>query len=247
MSSTHAETKVALITGGAGGIGSEIARRLAANGINVAVAYSKSEQAAQQLVGEIQASKGSAHAFKADVAQPSAVEPLFQAVIEKFGRVDYVINNAGTIIPGPIADITENFYDHVFGVNVRGALFVLKAAAKHLKDGGSIVNTSSTLVTAPIAGSALYTASKAALEAFSEVLSKEVGARGITVNAIRVGPVIPGMFVKAPPERKAALTAASPFKRLGTPKDVASVVAFLVSEEARWITGQVITVDGGST
>lgn len=138
-------------------------------------------------------------------------------------------------------------YEKVFDVNVRGAFFVLQEAAALMRNGGRIINISSTMVAAPIAGSALYAASKAALESFSRVLAKEVGGRDITVNSLRLGATIPGMFAKAPPERQAAFAAASPFNRLGTPRDVADVVAFLLSEGGRWITGQTIVVDGGAT
>ena len=247
MSNPNYSPRVAIVTGASGGVGSEVARRLAKEGLAVVIGYGKSADAAQAVVADIQAAGGQALAVRADVSVPNEAELLFESALERFGRVDVVINNAGVISTGAIADVSEQAYAQLFDINVRGALFVLKNAAKHLKDGGRIVNTSSTIVGAPIAGSALYTASKAALEAFSRVLSKEIGARGITVNAIRLGPTVPGMFAKAPPERQAALAAASPFKRLGTPDDVADVVAFLTSEQGRWVTGQTITVDGGAT
>ena len=247
MSTTPSTSPVALITGGAGGIGSAIAKRLAKDGITVVIAYSKSADAAQQLVRDIEASGQRASAVQADVTKPDEVAQLFATTLAQHGRIDHVINNAGTVVPRTLSDITDDIYDLVFNVNVRGALNVLKQAARHLGAGGRVVNTSSTLVSAPIPGSALYAASKAALELFGAVAAKELGPRGITVNSLRVGPTIPGMFSKAPPERQAAMAAASPFKRLGKPEDVADVVAFLVSDAGRWITGQTITVDGGST
>jgi 3-oxoacyl-[acyl-carrier protein] reductase len=247
MSTTSSTSPVALITGGAGGIGSAIARRLSRDGITVVIAYSKSAGPAQQLVRDIEAGGQRASAVQADVTKSEAVAQLFATTLEQHGRIDYVINNAGTVVPRALPDTTDELYDLVFNVNARGALNVLRQAAKHLAAGGRIVNTSSTLVTAPIPGSGLYAASKAALELFGAVAAKELGPRGITVNSLRVGPTIPGMFSKAPPERQAAMAAASPFKRLGTPEDVADVVAFLVSDAGRWITGQTITVDGGST
>mgnify|MGYP001019028275 CR=1 FL=1 len=245
--STQQQRKVALVTGGSGGIGSEIARRLASDGMAVIITYCQAETAAQQVVKEIKQAGGETAMVRADVSKPVEVSAAFEAVISTFGGVDVVINNAGVMIPGAIADISEATYDAVFNINVRGALMMMKEAAIHLRDGGRVINISSTMVGAPIAGSALYAASKAALESFGEVLSKEVGARGITVNTLRLGATIPGMFAKAPPERQAAFAAASPFKRLGTPSDAADVVAFLAGEGGRWITGQTITVDGGAT
>lgn len=239
--------KVALVTGGSGGVGSEIARRLAREGAAVVLTYANGAEAAQQVVASIEAAGGQARAVRADVAHPDDVVALFKAVLEQYGRLDIVVNNAGVIAPGPIAAVTEEAYAKVFDVNVRGALLVLREAAKVLADGGRVINISSTMVGAPIAGSALYAASKAALEAFGRVLAKEVGARGITVNTLRLGATIPGMFAKAPPERQAAFAEASPFKRLGTPQDSADVVAFLTGDGGRWVTGQVITVDGGAT
>ena len=247
MSTTPSTSPVALITGGAGGIGSAITRRLARDGITVVIAYSKSADAAQQLVRDLEASGQRASAVQADVAKPEEVAQLFATTLAQYGRIDYVINNAGTIVPRPLADITDEIYDLVFNVNVRGALNVLKHAAKHLGNSGRVVNTSSTMVGDPIPGGALYAASKAALEALGAVAAKELGPRGITVNSLRVGATVPGMFSKAPPERQAAMAAASPFKRLGKPEDIADVVAFLVSDAGRWITGQTITVDGGAT
>ncbi|WP_265645716.1 SDR family oxidoreductase [Verminephrobacter aporrectodeae] len=240
-------TKVALVTGGSGGIGSEIARRLAIDGFAVMIAYSKSAEAAEKILHAIAQAGGETALVRADVSNAKDVQEAFDATINRFGRIDVLVNNAGVIAPGMIADVIEDTYDTVFDVNVRGALLAMREAAKRLQDGGRVINISSTLVGAPIPGSALYAASKAALEAFSRVLSKEIGPRGITVNTLRLGATIPGMFAKAPPERQAAFAAASPFKRLGTPQDAAEAVSFLASEGGRWVTGQVITVDGGAT
>lgn len=247
MEKNRSTQRVAIVTGASGGIGREVALRLCVEGFAVVIGYNQGEEAAHSLRAAIDAQGGKAIAVSADLATESGASRLFTAALERFGGVDVVFNNAGVVGTGPIATMAEGDYDRLFDVNVRGALMVLQQAAKHLRDGGRIVNTSSTIVGAPIAGSALYSASKAALEAFGRVLSKELGGRGITVNNVRLGPVIPGMFSKAPPERQAAMAAASPFKRLGTPRDVADVVAFLVGGQGGWVTGQSLTVDGGAT
>lgn len=238
--------KVAIVTGGSGGIGGGIVRRLAADGCAVAIGHARGAAAAAALAEEVAAAGGRAAAIRCDVVDAAQVAALFDETRRRFGAVDLVANNAGVMIPVPIADAAEAQYDAVFDVNVRGALHVLREAARQVADGGRIVSTSSTMAGAPIAGGGLYAASKAALEAMSRALAREVGSRSITVNAIRAGPVVPGMFAKAPPERQAALAAASPFGRLGTPRDIADCVAFLMREEARWITGQIVTVDGGA-
>jgi 3-oxoacyl-[acyl-carrier protein] reductase len=239
--------KVAIVTGGAGGIGTAISRRLAGDGYHVVIAYSTSAAAAQKLAAELVAAGHAAVTRQADVRKADQVTALFESVKAELGRIDCVINNAGTMVPRPLAELNDDIYDAVFDVNVRGALRVLREAGRTLTDGGRVVNISSTIVQAPIPGSGVYAASKAALELFGQVAAKELGPRGITVNALRVGPTVPGMFSKAPPERQAAMAVASPFKRLGQPQDVADVVAFLASDAGRWITGQVITVDGGAT
>ncbi|MHA6759462.1 SDR family oxidoreductase [Streptacidiphilus sp. PAMC 29251] len=247
MTTENPTGRVALVTGGAGGIGSTVSRTLAADGHRVVVAYNSGAEAAKQLVAEIEEAGHTAVALQADVTKADQVGALFADVVARFGRIDVVVNNAGTMIPKPIADLSEQVFDLVFDVNVRGALNVLRETSRLLADGGRVVNISSTIVQDPIPGSGAYAASKAALELFGKVASKELGPRGITVNTLRVGPTVPGMFSAAPPERQAAMAAASPFKRMGQPQDIADVISFLVGDAGRWITGQVITVDGGAT
>lgn len=247
MSLQQKNKKVALITGGSGGIGQELVRRLAANDILVIFTYATAKNEANDMVTSILASGGEATAIRADISQLDDINALFCFIRDQYGHLDYLINNAGVIVPSPIATITHELYEKVFDVNVRGALFILQEASTLLRNDGRIINISSTMVAAPITGSALYAAGKAALELFSRVLSKEIGSRNITVNSLRLGATVPGMFAKAPLERQAAFAAASPFNRLGKPQDVADVVTFLLSDAGRWITGQTITVDGGAT
>ncbi|MFD9129393.1 SDR family oxidoreductase [Kitasatospora sp. NPDC059571] len=247
MTTVNPTGKVAIVTGGAGGIGSAVSQGLAADGHHVVIAYRSSAEAAKQLVAGIEATGGSAVAVQADVADAAQVTALFGHAADRFGRIDIVVNNAGTMIPRPLADLDTEILDAVFDVNVRGALNVLREASVKLADGGRIVNISSTLVQEPIPGSGAYAASKAALELFGKVAAKELGPRGITVNSLRVGPTVPGMFSQAPAERQAAMAAASPFGRMGRPQDIADVISFLAGDAGRWITGQVVTVDGGAT
>src|SRR5690606_22744288 len=169
----------------------------AAEAMTIIITNGQEEAAAQQVVQHIRQDGGEAAMVRADLSKPAEVHAAFEAAIATFGGVDVVINTAGVIIPGAIADVSEATYDAVFDVNVRGALMMMKQAATQLRDGGRVINISSTMVGAPIAGSALYAASKAALESFGKVLSKEVGTRGITVNTLRLGATIPGMFAKA--------------------------------------------------
>ena len=238
--------RVAIVTGGAGGIGSAISHRLAADGYHVVAAYLSAEAVARELVGSLGEQGYSVSSFKADISKPDQVAALFDDVLHRRGRVDVVVNNAGTAEYRTLADLDVGTYQKIFDVNVLGAVNVLREAGRHLGEWGRVINISSTLVQTSAVGSAAYAASKAALEIFGKIAAKELGERFITVNSLRVGPTEPGMFARASAERRRALAAASPFGRLGQPQDVADVVSFLASDGGRWITGQVITVDGGA-
>ena len=193
-------------------------------------------------------------AIQASLSQVEEIRRLFALTIQHFGQLDILVNNAGIGLVAPIAEVTEDEYDKVFNVNVRGVLFALQEASKCLKDGGRIVNVSSTTTLYPDAGMAVYAASKAAIKLFTAVMAREVGdsvsadlsVLNITVNTVTPGLTIPGMFGNMPPEIQQQAAASSPFNRLGTPQDIADVVAFLVSEEARWLTGQDICANGGA-
>jgi len=238
--------KVAIVTGASRGIGRGIAERLGQDGATVVVNYSGSEQEAKQVVETITSNGGKAIDLQANFSQIEDIRRLFQDVNDRYGQLDILVNNAGTGIVGAIADVTEADYDKVFNLNVRGVLFALQEAARRMNDGGRIVNISSTTTIHPEAGMAVYAASKAAIKLFTAVMANEVGDRGITVNTVMPGPTIPGMFGNMPPEVQQQAAASSPFNRVGTPQDIADVVAFLVSEEARWLTGQDLCANGGA-
>jgi 3-oxoacyl-[acyl-carrier protein] reductase len=238
--------KVAIVTGSSRGIGRGIAERLGRDGASVVVNYAGSEQEANDVVKAIGDMGGKSIAIQANLSQVSDIRRLFTETIQHFGQLDILVNNAGTGVVGAIAEVTEADYEKVFNLNVRGVLFALQEASKYTKDNGRIVNISSTTTIHPEAGMAVYAASKAAIKLFTAVMAQEVGDRGITVNTVMPGPTIPGMFGNMPPEIQQQAAVSSPFKRVGTPQDIADVVAFLVSEEARWITGQDICANGGA-
>jgi len=238
--------KVVIVTGSSRGIGRGIAERLGKDGASVVVNYSGNEQEANEVVTEINSLGGKGVALQANMGKVDDIRRLFTETISHFGQLDILVNNAGIGIVAPVAEVTEEDYNKVFNVNVRGVLFALQEAARCINDGGRIVNISSTTALYPGPGMAIYAASKAAIKLFTQVLAQEIGARQVTVNTVMPGPTIPGMFGNMPPEVQQQAAASSPFNRVGTPQDVADVVAFLVSEEARWLTGQDFCVNGGA-
>lgn len=238
--------KVAIVTGASRGIGRAIAQRLAQDGAAVVINYGHSADEANELVSSIESEGGKAMAVQADMSQVADIRRLFQETINKFGQLDILVNNAGIAKAAPIAEVTEEDFDAVYAVNVRGVLFALQEAARHIKDNGRIVIVSSTTSVYPSPGLAVYGSSKAAVKLFTEILAQEVGERGITVNTVLPGPTTPGMFDKRSIEEKEAAAKSSPFGRIGRAEDIADVVAFLVSEESRWITGQHIVANGGA-
>jgi 3-oxoacyl-[acyl-carrier protein] reductase len=239
--------KVAIVTGASRGIGRGIAERLGRDGATVVVNYSGSQQEAEEVVKAIEATGGKAIALQANISQVEDIRRLFQETHDRLGQLDVLVNNAGTGIVAAVTDVTEADYDKVFNLNVRGVLFALQEAARRMNEGGRIINISSTTSIHPDAGMAVYAASKAAIKLFAQVLAKEVGDRHITVNTVMPGPTKPGMFANMPPEVQQQAAASSPFNRVGTPQDIADVVAFLASEESRWLTGQDICANGGAS
>lgn len=237
--------KVALVTGSGRGIGREIALRLARDGASVIAHYSGSREGAEQVVEEIRAGGGSAVAYQADIRNRDEVIRMFEAIDQDPGALDIVVNNSGVMTAGSLADVTDEQIDFIFGVNVFGPLYVASEAAKRLRDGGRIINFSSSVAKYPLAGAGLYSAAKKAIESFTESWARELGARNITVNTVVPGATSPGMM-DASPEYVGFMENASPFKRIGRADEIASVVAFLASDEASWVTGGQILANGAA-
>ncbi len=240
------QSRVALVTGGSRGIGAAIARRLAADGFAIAVNYNGSEEAAQNIVAAILDRGGTAVALRADITDLAANDALFDAVLGRLGRLDALVCSAGLNVLGRFAEIDEASYDRLFAIT-KGTYFAMRNAIGRMAEGGRIVTLSSGLTRNWAAGAAAYAGSKAAIEQFTRSLSKEAGPRGITVNAVLPGVVLTDMTSEYPQARLEAARQQTSFNRLGTPGDIADVVAFLVSEQARWITGQLVVANGGST
>lgn len=238
--------KVALVTGSSRGIGKAIAERLGNDGAKVVVNYAGSADKAQEVVATLEAKGGKAIAVQADVSKVADIQRLFEQTLEHFGQVDILVNNAGTTFYKPIAEVTEADFDKIFATNVKGTFFACQQAAQHLADGGRIINFSTTVTTLMLPTYGAYAATKGAVEQITRVLAKELGGRGITVNVVSPGPTDTELFgADKTEEQKNRFAQMSAFGRLGEVQDIADVVAFLASEEARWITGQNIRVNGG--
>jgi 3-oxoacyl-[acyl-carrier protein] reductase len=237
--------KVAIVTGSSRGIGRAVAERLARDGAQVIVNYAKSADAARDVVAGIERAGGKAVAVHADVSRGEDVRRLFDEA-ERLGGVDILVANAGALVNKPFAETSDEDYEQIFAVNARGTFFLLREAARRLRDGGRVVtiSTAATVLSPPRVSA--YVASKAAAEGFTRVLSKELGARGITVNVVSPGATETDMLEDTP-EIKAAAPKLSTLGRLGKPSDIADVVAFVVSDDARWITGQTLHASGGLT
>jgi 3-oxoacyl-[acyl-carrier protein] reductase len=238
--------KVALVTGAAKGIGRAIALRLANDGAAVVVNYSGSVQQAEETVGLIERGGGRAVAVRADVSKVADVGRLFDACSGAFGRLDILVNNAGVMFTRPVAEVGEEEFDRLFAVNVKGAFFCCREAARRMAEGGRIVNLSSSTTALMLPGYAAYVATKGAVEQFSHVLAKELGPKGITVNVVSPGPVDTELFGQGKTEeQKQAFARMAALGRLGQPDDIAAVVAMLVGPDAGWVTGQNVRANGG--
>ncbi len=239
--------KVAVVTGGSRGIGRAIALRLAAGGAKVVVNYRGNEAAANEVVAQIKAQGGEAIAVQADVSQVEEAEALIEAARKAFGRVDILVNNAGTTRDTLIMRMSEEDWDVVLDTNLKGAFNCIKAAARPMmrQRYGRIVNITSVSGLAGNPGQANYASAKAGLIGLTKTVAKELGSRNITCNAVAPGYVPTDLTASLPPELVQQAVERSPLGRAGTPEDIAAAVAFLVSDEAGFITGQVLAVDGG--
>jgi 3-oxoacyl-[acyl-carrier protein] reductase len=242
-----ASSKTALITGAATGIGRAIAIRLAQDGISVAVNYVGSAALADQVVNEIREAGGTAVAFEANVGVVSEIISLFDKVIREFGGIDIVVANAGIAKMGiPIVDVTEEDFDRINAVNHKGTYFVMQQAARHVRNGGRIIQISSTSSLYPAAGLGIYSPSKAAGKVVTEILSQELGHRQISVNSVFPGPTkTPLMEKEASKAELERIGQSMNMGRMGEPEDIAGVVAFLAGPEGGWVNGQQIIVNGG--
>ena len=238
--------KVAVITGSSKGIGAAIALRLAQAGAKVIINYSGNKSAADETVAKITSIGGEAIALKADVSIKAEVIHLFDESIAHFGKVDIWVNNAGVMLNAPIKDVTEDQLEKQMDINIKGVLYSLQEAATKLSQNGSIVNLSSTVTRTIFPNYGVYAATKAAVEQLSRIFAKEIGGRGINVNCVLPGPTGTDLFLNGKSDQQIAqLASTNAFGRLGTPEDIAEVVAFLVSDQAKWISGQNIGANGG--
>ncbi len=241
------ETKTAIVTGAGKGIGAAIARRLAADGHAVLINYARDELAAQDVVEAVVASGGKAKALQGDVSDPATMAALFDAAEARYGPVDILVNNAGVMRNAAIAAATDDDFDLHCAVNLGGSFRGMREAATRLQNGGRIINISSSVVGLYQPSYGLYAASKAAVEAMTHVLAKELGSRGITVNAVAPGPIETDFFMQGKSEELIRnITRTIPLGRLGAADDIAAVVSFLAGADGRWVNGQVIRANGGA-
>ena len=243
---TDRTSRVAIVTGASRGIGAAVAERLAADGFAVVINYSANAKPAETLAREIERKGGRALALKADVADPGAVRGMFDTATAAFGGIDVLVNNAGIMKLAKIADSDDALFDQQIAVNLKGSFNAMREAGKRLRDGGRIVNFSTSVVGTKLETYGVYAATKAAIETMTAILSKEMRGRNITVNALAPGPTSTDLFLDGKsPELVERLAKMNPLERLGTPEDIAAVVAFLVGPDGSWINGQVLRANGG--
>jgi 3-oxoacyl-[acyl-carrier protein] reductase len=246
MSEAAWNGKVALVTGGSSGIGAGAAKRLAGKGATVAVHYHAHADNAQAVVADIEAAGGSAFAVGGDVSKPGDVAGIVEAVVARAGKIDILVNSAGILEYAVFGEIDPTSFERQFAINTLGVLLMMQAVAPHFPaSGGRIVNVSTNLAYRQIEGCVVYAASKAAVSAMTEGFAKELGKKGVTVNAVAPGATLTPMTAWLSDEMKAGISASTPLGRIATPEDIADVIAFLASDESRWVTGRTLLVDGG--
>ena len=244
-SSTDTTRRVAIVTGGSGGIGRVAAERLATDGMAVVVSYAGNPSQADQAVKTIENSGGTAIAVKADVADQAEIAALFDEAERRFGGVDVVVNTAGIMLLAPLAELDFADFDRMHRINVRGTFVVSQLAARRVRAGGAIINFSSSVTKLALPSYSAYAATKGAVDAMTLILAKELRGRDITVNAVAPGPTATPLFLDGKPDAVVErLAGMSPLERLGTPADIAEVVSFLAGP-ARWINGQILYANGG--
>ncbi|WP_201008750.1 SDR family oxidoreductase [Paenibacillus glycanilyticus] len=238
--------KVAIVTGASRGIGRQIAIQLGEAGAKVVVNYSSNEEKANEVVQLIEQAGGEAAAIRGNIGKVSDVEGLFSEALERFGRVDILVNNAGIMDLAPIMNVTEEMFDRQFMINVKGTYFACQQAMKHMASGGTIINFSTSVSGAMLPTYSVYAATKGAVEQLTRQLAKEFGPKDIIINCIAPGQVSTELFLNGKSEELVdSFRRMNAFGRLGEPDDIANAVELLVSDKARWITGQTLRVNGG--
>ncbi len=241
-----AANRTAIVTGASRGIGAAVAERLARDGFRVVVNYASDAVSAERLVATIGASGGSALAVQADVSDSQAVKALFDQTIAAFDGVDVLVNNAGIMKLSPLGETDDASFDRQIAVNLKGSFNTMREAAKRLRDGGRIINFSTSVVGTLFPTYGVYTATKAGVEALTSILAKELRGRNICVNAVAPGPTRTELFLQGKsPELIQQLSKAPPLERLGEPQDIASVVSFLAGPDGGWVNGQTLRANGG--
>jgi 3-oxoacyl-[acyl-carrier protein] reductase len=243
---TRLTEKIALVTGAGRGMGRVIALRLAQEGATLVIHYGTSRSGADEGVEIIRGQGGKAFAVQANLSRRAEVQRMFEEIDREVGHVDIVVNSAGVSASTPLQSFKDEAVEEMLGVNLLGPLYVASEASKRMGVGGRIVNVSSSLAEFPLAGSSVYTGTKAAIKAFTEVWAKELGPKGITVNTVTPGATSPGMMDSASAVHREFFAKASPFSRIGRAEEIASVVAFLCSPEASWVSGAHILANGAA-
>ena len=237
---------VALVTGASRGIGAATAQHLAADGFAVVINYAGSHEAAENVRKQIESDGGRGLVVQADVSDPADVERLFVETVDRFGGVDVLVNCAGVMDLAPIGEMDDATFDRTVAINLKGTFNTLRQAAKHLRDGGRVINISSSVTRLLQPGYGPYAATKAAVEAMTGVFTKEMRGRNVRVNAIAPGPTATELFLKDKPDHVVDhIASLSPMERLGQPEEIAEMVAALAGEHGAWVNGQTVHVNGG--